>query len=752
MAKYKKLTDTLENSLKVIKDHVIKDCDSKRKFMIPLWKLSGYYWNDIQDIYWDYENNDWSTFDKSVEDASEFDSIRDANNNANVYRADGESLIAAATIGNFAIRYYPENAAEARDIIKARAYSDITEYLQIKNHIKDLRRQALALRYQYGLVAAYTYYETDEKYGTVKFNDVGFKRTLVTNLGCTDCEYEDEKETPEGIEMNLEQMEEYPQDCPECGAEGTVQKRDEYTKERAVNKGEKEEYKGCSKIRLFSPLEIRVPFYAKDPDKIDYIVVQEEMHYSDARAMYGEAMEERYNSDEINPDSVDLEAFDREQLDFWGSLSSDNLVTVTYVWMKPTKYNILPVNKPDDIRELYKEYPKGAVATFIEDKLLKCVGKTIEDHWTFCRSPLDTHVYLRPLGQASIPMQKMTNDLIFIILDTIKHSTGDTWVNVEILNRKIMDTLKQAPGTYIPVFTKDNKPISDHFFSSKSATLSREVDNFFQRLEQLRQHVSGIFPSVFGGRFNGGSQTFGEYKQSRDQALQRISMPADNVDDFLAEAFHKATEMYAAKMHTDESYSVAQGNNNFMNKTLRKPSSKGKIGRIEVVKSEQFPLTWEQQKATLLELMGAKIDPQNPIASAVFSADNMTLGTKLVGLDGFVLPGENDRNKQLMENQRLLDGESMDGVVPSVVTDPQIDNDEVHISTIRSYAVSPDGMYQQKVNPKGFQNMLLHMLEHEQNIQKKMMAQQPVNPEDPNAPNPEGEENLNEPEEEPATV
>lgn len=712
----------LKEAIAVIKTAIIKDCDSKRKIYMPIWQRAEYYWNDIQDIFLDPNTETWLTFDPT-EGETEVTALENNNKIANVYRADGESLIAAATVGNLGIRFYPQDAENIKDVEKARSYTDIAEYLQIQNKIRDLRRRTFTIRYNQGLVGSYVYYETDKKYGTVEVKDISEKTVLVVNYLCQ-CGETQTKQYDNEDDIAAEPVEDT--QCPECGM--PMENDGEMMEQKMEVVGTKEEYKGCSIVELYSPLEMRVPFYAKTVDKIDYVVIQSEVHYTEAMALL---LQDSEDEDSIEPNTIDNEAYDREQHDYYGNLSSDSLVTITYVWALPNWYNVIARDgDKKKIKELMKKYPEGLKATFIKDKVFRCKPESLKARWSFIRSPLDSHVYCRALGNGTIPIQDMLNDMIFLILDTIRHSVGDTWVDFRIINQNVVNKMAQKPGNYLPVFTEDNRPIQEYFYSSKNATLSKEVDSFMDKLEQLRQLVSGIFPSIFGGRFEGGSQTFGEYKLSRDQALQRISMPADNVDDFMAETFSKATELYADNMKYDEKYSVDNGPNSYMNKTLRKPHKDGKISRVLPMRSEQFPVTWEQQRAFIMELLGMN---KEAIDALIFAPENISIAGKVIGIPGMKIPGENDRNKQLIEIQRLLNEEPIPGpdkamLVPSVRTDKDIDNDDVHIATAIQFCVSPEGMYQQRVNPKGFQNVIAHIQEHKFNVKEKQVAEMPPDP------------------------
>jgi hypothetical protein len=92
-----------------------------------------------------------------------------------------------------------------------------------------------------------------------------------------------------------------------------------------------------------------------------------------------------------------------------------------------------------------------------------------------------------------------------------------------------------------------------------------------------------------------------------------------------------------------------------------------------------------------------------------------------IGLDDFIIPGEDDRDKQYEEIKQLLDSQPIPGGVgpdgqpselPSVEIDPDIDNNAIEADICRRWAVSSIGRQTKIDNPDGYKNVLLHMKQH----------------------------------------
>jgi len=122
---------------------------------------------------------------------------------------------------------------------------------------------------------------------------------------------------------------------------------------------------------------------------------------------------------------------------------------------------------------------------------------------------------------------------------------------------------------------------------------------------------------------------------------------------------------------------------------------------------------------------------------ALSAPENLPIVKEAFGLDEFVMPGEDDRQKQYEEIQLLLASQpisqpSLDPMtgmpteiqVPSVEIDPDVDNHEVEASICRSWLISDAGRLAKTENPPGYLNVLLHMKEHIAVITQRMMQEQ----------------------------
>jgi hypothetical protein len=221
--------------------------------------------------------------------------------------------------------------------------------------------------------------------------------------------------------------------------------------------------------------------------------------------------------------------------------------------------------------------------------------------------------------------------------------------------------------------------------------------------------------------------------------------------------FGKVIPMYINEVKEDERRVEKDELGNFINVFIRKSDLEGKIGSIELEANENLPVTWDQQKDSIMELFKLQNDTIN---QALMSAENVPYLKRVTGLNDFNIPGEDDRQKQYEEIQLLVNSEPIspptppmpngmppangmaNGMAPPMQPPPQpqpsvdidvdVDNHGLEADICRGWLVSDVGRACKQENPNGYQNVLLHMKAH-----KDALAQQMQPP--PGQPPPPGQ-------------
>jgi hypothetical protein len=186
----------------------------------------------------------------------------------------------------------------------------------------------------------------------------------------------------------------------------------------------------------------------------------------------------------------------------------------------------------------------------------------------------------------------------------------------------------------------------------------------------------------------------------------------------------------------------------------------GKIGNIELEANENLPITWNQQKDSVMQMLEMN---NEQMTAMLMTPENIPYLKRAIGLNEYVVPGEDDRQKEYEEIQLLITSEPiemppdpmmmeqamMTGMpppppirVPSIEPDFDVDNHVIASDIDRRWLVSDAGRLCKMENPSGYENVLLHMKMHKdmdlqfqmQEMQKQMMAQQGMMPPPQQAP------------------
>jgi hypothetical protein len=363
-------------------------------------------------------------------------------------------------------------------------------------------------------------------------------------------------------------------------------------------------------------------------------------------------------------------------------------------------------------------------------------NEKLDDSWTLTYNPLSDYLHHDPLGLLLTSIQDITNDLVSLVLQTIEHGIPQTFADPEVLNFDQYRQSEATPGAIYPAKPRSGKGVGESFYEVKTATLSGEILPFGQNVQQLGQLVSGALPSLFGGQQQTGSNTASEYAMSRSQALQRLQTPWKMLTLWWKTIFGKVIPAFMKDMATDERMVEKDEMGNFVNVFIRRAEINGKIGSVELEANEQLPITWQQKKDMLMELL--KLN--NPeILQMMGTPENIPFIAEALGLPEFTIPGEDDRQKQIEEIQELLNSQPiemppsidpMSGMqmpappMPSVQIDPDLDNHPLEIEVTRAWLIGPAGRLAKIENPAGYQNVLLHLKAHQQFMQMQQMQMQ----------------------------
>ena len=362
--------------LNLVRDFEREDEDAHRKFFQEALK-SEFYWTNRQSIFWNSKADGYSIFDPTTDDDFSEEYV------ANIYRPNGESIIAAMSAALPKVDFYPDDAENADDLITAEAYKRIALLIQKHNRAPLLVIRILFILYNQHFCAAYNYNHKSRKYGTWPQETFEEKEVI--------------KEVPPEVE----------------GQEPQIQVE---TVRTLVGYSDAPKSREC--IKVFGPLHVRVAPYVQDQEDSPYLILDVERHSFIAKREFPEFRDKikkgtHSDSDYYSQYRAEIYQGDCDHLDRW-----------KMVWLRPIAYESFDEEQRNYLNE---NYPDGVKVTFINDVLVDIDNEDLDDHWTVSLNPLSTYIYGEPIGKAGIPIQDATNELLnsrWILLSTVFQSTS----------------------------------------------------------------------------------------------------------------------------------------------------------------------------------------------------------------------------------------------------------------------------------------------------------------------------------------
>jgi len=749
------LDDTTKTLLKQIVDHFDDEDRGVRDRQIRTWRRLKLLWENIQHTYYSEVAHDWRVPDSNRQNDESDQGYYDKP--VNIYRAYLESIIAALSVTVPPITCYPDDADNPLDVITAKTGDKIAALIFKHNDAPLFWLHALFVHMTEGMTACYTYTKSDEKYGTYEEKQYETGVETTENTLCPICQMnmadetvtydQEDKYTPDDEDAPLNAaINEGLEMCPNCANMVIPDKqRQSATVRRLTGTTHHPKSRVC--MEVYGGLSVKVPVWARNQSECSYLIYSYETHWANVLELYPELREKITKGGA----SYDLyEQWGRTSPQYRGEHPINNL-TVRNCWIRPCAFNIL---SEDETKALKSQFPDGVKIVMVNDLVADGTNEALDDYWTLTYNPLSDYIHFDPVGLLLTSVQDITNDLISLVLQTIEHGIPQTFADPKVLNFKAYRESEVIPGGIYPATPKTGRPLGEGFYEVKTATLSQEVLPFAQKVQEIGQMVSGALPSLFGGQMSG-SRTASEYSMSRAQALQRLQGTWKMLLLWWKNVFGKAIPLYIKEMKEDDKQVKKDEFGNFVNVFIRRSDLEGKIGSVELEANENLPITWNQQKDAIMELFGMNNDA---IMSTLMAPENMPYIKRAIGLTDYIIPGEDDRQKQYEEIQLLVSSEPIEmppdpmmamqaqvnGMpppppvrVPSVEADVDVDNHALEADICRRWLVSDAGRLCKMENPLGYENVLLHMKMHKdidmqmqmQQLMAQQQAAQPVAPE-----------------------
>jgi hypothetical protein len=679
-----KLDEELVSCLKWLVKKYEDEDSFVRKQQIKLWKKNDEFWHSVQYIFWSESKQDWTS-------AADFNFIQPEEGReevqgpfydyvVNIYKAHGESIISALSAQIPAVRFPPDDADDDDDLTTSKTYDKIADLIQRHNKAKMVLLKALFMLWNQGSVFAYHAPKADKAFGSIMIPQ--YKK----GLSCENCQTEKPVESDDSL------VEGTP--CPTCGGPLHV---------TPILDGFNDSPKSRVLCDIYGPLNVKVSYYARNQKECGYLILMKDEPRAFLRDMYPhikEKIEDRKSDAEL------YERTARTPSAFSSQTVVDenhDLITHKRCWLKPWAFEALGKEKEEEKKKLKKLFPNGVMVAFAGEIYAQSRDEDFNKYWTIGQAGLCQFIHSDALGQPLIPIQELTNVLTNLTIETTEHGIPSGFADPDVLDFDVYSKHEARPGMIYPARHRPGEKLSESFYESARATLSKEVPMFAQQLEKFSQFVVGSFPSIYGGPGEGKSRTAAEYNMSRQMALQRLSIAWTFVTFWWAEMMEKMVHIFVENMVEDEKF-VKKENNNYINVWIRRSELTGHVGEVEPEGAETFPISTPQKQALLMKLIEMKDDV---LHAAIFDTQNRKIVADALSFPEFEIPGEDQRIKQSREIQSILQGED-------IQIEPDVDDHQIHKETLVHYMVSALGLDVKRTNPQGYQLLLKHLSQHAQ--------------------------------------
>lgn len=691
------------------------------------FKRNNLFWHGFQYLFWSEQDKDWR-----IPTHEEWDQLQSREDLSfefryviNIFKAHGESIIAALSADIPDVQFGPRDAEDPSDRRAVEAASNIVELIQRWNRAKLVIINALFYLATEGFVASYTYNKKSDEFGMVDIPqmDMHLEQTSPNMAICDGCGYmapADDEEAGQNVHTANEP-------CPTCGQPLTIEPGQ--VEEVPYMSGSKPVPKGREVVEVYGALDVRVPAYVSKQADAGYLI-----RYVDAHpAAFRDAFPDVADEIDVDPGQDYARLMRQSSLTLDGMQVNVHLTTQKRAWFRPWYFNTSDKEHDDEIKWFKKNFPTGLYASIIGETICETRDESMDKHWTLTKAGPSKGIHADPLLQSLVPIQEMTNNLENLFVMQVEYGVPATYADTEVFDFDGQSRQEVSPGYIYPVTPRPGQQIGEAFHTESTTSLSKETTPLMQMLESQGQFVIGSFPSIYGGAAQSGSKTLGEYEKSRSFALQRLSIVWYFVNVWWGETMHKAVVSFIDHQIEDEPLTTQTSSPGmFQTKWIRAADLKGSFNRLEPDVSSDFPVSFAQKRQALMNLLQMNNDFIN---EAILTPENASVLKQYIGLRELKVPDEVQANKQIREILVLIGMEAstdeMGGVSATVSIEPEVDDHAVHVRICVNFLAGDMGQDLKLANPGAYANVVAHLSEHNQYMQM-MMAPPPM----PGAPPP----------------
>lgn len=486
-------------------------------------------------------------------------------------------------------------------------------------------------------------------------------------------------------------------------------------------------------------MELLLPPMAEKQQDFLYLIRRREVDKALPRATYPELADKIGMAGSAWPDTGGNQDFERRaRFQAAHGLTAENrpvvttqldYVTLSECWFRPTAFYRI-----DDLKirnQLLDMFPGGVKVVFANDVLCEAKPESMDDHWRVCHALPGRGQIREPIGGSLVQIQEIVNDLTNIIRDTIEYTMPITFVDTEMVDLRKLARSNAMAGAMYPVNRRGDNAVSAGFYQTAPGQMPNYATTFLDNLRtSMAQFATGAFPAAYGGGTPGNNTAQG-ISIERNAALGRISLYLSAIKEHYADWGPLVVKDFKGNALMPITLTQASIGGGFTQDVVKPEDFE--FGNIQLIAEvdEDYPTTWPQQQALLLQLM------QQPLGQGMLgllknmTAVKHTLGTTLD------VPGEAAYARQWKLIDQLLTAAPepgppqpvMDPMTGQPVLDPMtgqpqmqpgqpqssiqpnpLDDNAPMFQACVDFWLSDRGLQAEQSNPEGFQNFMLHAL------------------------------------------
>lgn len=561
----------------------------------------------------------------------------------NVYGPKGDIIVAALSREVPKVEFSPANPEWGPDKIAAEEADRFKDIWARNNNLHDLLVKCARVFWNEDRALMWTRYELNgQKYG---FEEDQTTPTVP----------QDELNPPDDKPTGQEGQEDF-LEVTESNSEGGNDIDDLLTQSGVGNGGKKP--LGREVTTVHGKLDHKVPISVDDFSEMTFVQLMLDYDVALVRGMFPWiANKITVGSDGLSETQLDRIARENVRQAVLGAfVTGDSLsrhTTVKFTWMRPSMF--LDKSVSDEAKaELLEAFPNGCLMARAGAEFAFARNESMDDHLVIGHPSAGKGQNRRAMGTALISVQKRINDWVDLLDDFFKRTVPKKWMNSEAFDMDAISKEPNVPGSTGPFQVQPGLTTMDQYiFVEPTPQAQPALPDFIKWfVTTLSEEISGALPSLFGNAT--GENTVGNAVIQRDQALQRVGCPWNNIQDMFATSAGQAVKCAAECRDGKEVTQSIPGRGNVSVNTANL------LGGNVLCYPESNPSLPETEEQKAVKIMGlidkANLNPGSPFAQWVFSPSNLAETASALRMKNYKVAGASSVTKQRNEFETLLRG------------------------------------------------------------------------------------------------